>query len=339
MIQQGDSIAQAALSEGVPEAEALVHRQPTPAEVLSWLPKNATPAQQDSAIQAHIKPSEIHWSSRPDTLHLPGQPVGKSWRDVSLPKYYKESFFSRSPLFHPELPGGRMGVAGDPIPYSVAADNVITGLLLACFVIGIVAFRKSRGFIGRQAKHFFYVQHGETTAVTETASELRFQFFLMLQTCLQLALLFFFHTRATLSDTFIVDQYQVIGWFSGAFLVYFLLKIVIYTVTNLTFFDRKRNEQWLKSILFIVSIEGLLLFPASTLVAYFGLQVGHAVVYTFVVIVLLKIMLFCKSYLIFFKQNGSYVQNILYFCTLEVMPVLALWGTLATINAYLKINF
>ena len=28
--------------------------KPTPAEVLSWLPKNATPAQQDSAIQAHI---------------------------------------------------------------------------------------------------------------------------------------------------------------------------------------------------------------------------------------------------------------------------------------------
>ena len=27
----------------------------TPKEVLSWLPKDATPAQQDSAIQRHIK--------------------------------------------------------------------------------------------------------------------------------------------------------------------------------------------------------------------------------------------------------------------------------------------
>ena len=33
------------------------HHQLTPAEVLRWLPKDATPAQQDSAIQAHIRPS------------------------------------------------------------------------------------------------------------------------------------------------------------------------------------------------------------------------------------------------------------------------------------------
>ena len=43
----------------------------TPKEVLSWLPADATPAQQDSAIQRHIKISEIHWSEQPDTLHLP----------------------------------------------------------------------------------------------------------------------------------------------------------------------------------------------------------------------------------------------------------------------------
>ena len=65
----------------------------TPKEVLSWLPKDATPAQQDSAIQRHIKASEIHWSTQPDTLHMPGHSKGKSIRDVSLPQYYRESFF------------------------------------------------------------------------------------------------------------------------------------------------------------------------------------------------------------------------------------------------------
>ena len=73
------------------------HWQPTPAEVLSWLPKNATPAQQDSAIQAHIRPSEITWSQQPDTLHLPGHTRGHSWRDINLPQYYRESYFTGKP--------------------------------------------------------------------------------------------------------------------------------------------------------------------------------------------------------------------------------------------------
>ena len=74
------------------------HRPLTPAQVLSWLPRDATPAQQDSAIQAHFKPSEIHWSEHPDTLHLPGHSPGVDLMKADLPQYYKESFFSKSAL-------------------------------------------------------------------------------------------------------------------------------------------------------------------------------------------------------------------------------------------------
>lgn len=38
------------------------HHELTPAEVLSWLPRTATPAQMDSAIRANIKPCKITWS-------------------------------------------------------------------------------------------------------------------------------------------------------------------------------------------------------------------------------------------------------------------------------------
>ena len=86
-MQQEDSIASAEMQQGRLGAAVRVQKQPTPAEVIGWLPKNATPEQQDSAIQAHIKPSKIRWSNRPDTLDLPGQPVGKSRRDVTLPRY------------------------------------------------------------------------------------------------------------------------------------------------------------------------------------------------------------------------------------------------------------
>ena len=58
------------------------------------LPKDATPAQQDSAIRAWFHPGEIHYSDMPDTLHLPGHGVGRNLKEVNLPQYYRESFYS-----------------------------------------------------------------------------------------------------------------------------------------------------------------------------------------------------------------------------------------------------
>ena len=97
MTQQNDSIVLNADGE-ITAAEGAMEQtltwQPTVRQVLSWLPANATPEQQDSIVQAHIKPCPITWSEQPDTLHLPGWPVGHSFRDVSLPKYYRESYFA-----------------------------------------------------------------------------------------------------------------------------------------------------------------------------------------------------------------------------------------------------
>lgn len=214
------------------------HFQPTPAQVLSWLPRNATPEQQDSAIQANIKPSEITWSQQPDTLHLPGHSKGKSWRDVNMPKYYRESYFTGKPFFHPELFGGRLGVAGDPVPYSIARDNVITLLLLGCFVLALIAYAKSKGFILRQAKDFFRPPHNEKlTSISETSGELRFQLFLVLQSSLLMALIFFFYVQRNITDTFIIDQYQAIGVFAAIITAYAMLKAVAYSVTGWVFFD------------------------------------------------------------------------------------------------------
>ena len=338
MVQQTDSIQIGASEANVPQ-EPIKHKELTPKRVLSWLPKDATPAQQDSMVRAHIKPSEIRWSTMPDTLHLPGHPAGKSFRDVSLPQYYRESFFSKDSLFHPELPGGRLGVAGDPIPYTVSNDNFVTSLLLLCFVLACIAFSQSRQFIKRHADNFFRTPNYGTTEITETSNEVRFQLFFVLQTCLLLSIGFFLYSRATLSDTFIIEQYQVISIYTALIVGYFALKFLLYTMVNLVFFDRKKNGQYLKTFLFLVSVEGVLLFPMVMLVTYFGLLPHAIAVYALIVIGIVKILSFYKSYIIFFKRKRAFLQIILYFCALEAVPLAALFGGLQLVSHYLKINF
>ena len=324
------------------QGDSVVHHHTTltPAMVLSWLPRSATPAQQDSAIQAHIKPSEIRWSTRPDTLHLPGHDKGRSMLDVDLPQYYREGFFSKDSLFHPELPGGRYGVAGDPVPYTVQHDDVITSLLLLLFVLATIAFSNSRHFVVRQTKNFFSTNREGMTEITETAVEIRFQAFLTFLNSLLLSILFYFYTLNFIGETFLLDsQYHLIAIFLGLTVVYYLVKTLLYTIVNNVFFDGKKNRQWMKSFLFITSIEGVLLFPLVVVWTFFDISIQNAVFYVVIVISIVKILELFKCFLIFFRQNVVKLQIILYFCTLEIIPMVLLWGALVFMANSLKINF
>jgi hypothetical protein len=314
-------------------------RPQTPYQVLRLLPKDATPAQQDSAIQAWFQPGEIHYSEQPDTLHLPGHDVGRNLKDINIPQYYRENFFSKDTLYHPEINGGRLGMAGDPIPYAIRNDDTITALLLVSFVIALMAFAASRNYIARQLKTFFYPQKAGMDA-TETSGEFRAQVYFLLLTCLLLALFYFLYTQEFVASTFVLsDEYLLMVIFFGVFCGYYALKAFLYTGVNLVFFDSKKNEQWLRTTLFINGAIGVFLFPAVMLLTYFDVTSKTIIYYLLVVLVFVKILTFYKCSAIFFRQNILYLQIILYFCTLEIIPLIALWGGLEVIVNALKINF
>ena len=310
-----------------------------PYQVLRMLPRDATPAQQDSAIQATFQPKQVRYSSRPDTLHIPGHGIGKSFRDVSLPKYYKESFFSNDTLLHPEIAGGRYGVPGDPVPYTVRSDDTLSLLLLFSFIIVMVSYAKSKQFIIRQAKSFLYLTHRESS-ISETSNEIRFQLFMVVLTCLLWSVLQYFFTIHYISTTFVLpSQYHLIAIYFAMNVGYFILKAFLYTSVNNIFFGRKKNLQWLKSLLFIASCEGVLVFPPVLLQSYFDLPIQTVSIYAFSMVVFVKLLTIYKSYTIFFHKTPYFFQIILYFCALEAVPMAVFTGALAITGNYLKINF
>ena len=335
-----------ATAEGVEETHEASPPSPyqathvTPYQVLRKLPKDATPAQQDSAIQAVFRPKQITYSSRPDTLHLPGHDVGKNFLDADLPTYYRENFFSADTLLHPELNGGRFGVAGDPVPYSLRNDNVITLTILLCFILTLVAFRMSSRFLLRQVKNFFYVSHSGPTFVSETTSEVRFQFFLVLQGCLMLSIFQYQYTKTYISDTFILSShYLLTAIFLAVLLGYFFCKWVLVSLVDKIFFEARDHLQWAKAQLFLTAIGGVLIAPAILLQIFFDMDIEKATVYLLSVFILIKILLFYKCYVIFFKRIGSFLQIILYFCALEIVPPFSIWGCLLLISNCLKVNY
>lgn len=330
-----------------PSVPAASHAAPAPSpgyhsprEILSRLPQNATPEQQDSAIRANYKFPQIDWSRRPNPMRTPQTHVDTSHKfSLKKPMYHSKSMVQPDSIYRPEYAVYRQGVAGDPVPYSIASDNLITSILLGCFILAMVSIAKSGNFIQRQFKNFFHTQREGTTIITETSSELRFQFFLLMQTALLLSLIFFFYTKTFVGESFSIPQYYIIGIYTGIITAYFMLKALLYLVVNWVFFDRKKNEQWMKSGLFLVSTEGIALFPVVMLLAYFNFPIDSTVIYTAFVIILAKLLSFYKTYLIFFRKNTAFVQSFLYFCAFEMMPLGVLWGVLVLTDNYLKVNF
>jgi len=261
--------------------------------------------------------------------------------DIHLPNYYKENFFTqKDTLYRTELPGSSYGTAGTPIPYSAHSDNVLTALLLCLFIMAVIAFSNVKGFVVRQARNFLYLPHEGTTEVTETATEVRFQLFIVFQTSLLLALLYYFYTLQTVGESFFLDsQYLLIVVFLAIILVYFFVKTLLYGVVNNVFFDGKRKGQWIKFYLFIITVEGMFLFPAVLVQAYFDLSIQNVETYLIIVLIFVKLLTIYKCYIIFFRRNVVCLQIILYFCALEMIPLLALWVALGITTNSLKINY
>jgi hypothetical protein len=326
----------------MPEGIVEVHptRPQTPYQVLRSLPKDATPAQQDSAIQAWLEPREINYSEQPDTLHLPGENIPKDLKVVNLPQYYRENFFSRDTLYHEELSvQNYFGIAGDPVPYSYANDNLVTSLLIIGFLIIAFSFSKMPNFIVGQTKNFIHPSKN-SLSLSETSGEIYMQIVLTGLTCIVYSLLYYLYATEFVAKTYVTSsEYVLLGIFLGMFVGYYLLRFGLYTIVNNLFFNSSDNKNFLTSLLYISTLEGLLLYPALALLASMHLPMQNAIWYCIAVLVLVKIMTFYKSFTIFFKQNGGFLQIILYFCALEMIPLITLWGGLSVIVDILKINF
>lgn len=127
-----------------------------PKTIIESLPIDATPAQQDSAIQAQLPKRERMRSAQPDTLNLPGWhiPSGKlslATLDIS----YEQNFAASSSYYHPEIQFKPTGISATPLPYQLRQDNGITGILLCCFLITTIILGQSKKHIKQHLKNLF----------------------------------------------------------------------------------------------------------------------------------------------------------------------------------------
>ena len=127
----------------------------------------------------------------------------------------------------------------------------------------------------------------------------------------------------------------------GAFFLNVLDKVTphLHHITGLDPEEHKGNESINHILLFVLAIAGMLVAPAVLLQIFFDIDGEKCFIYLMGLFILVKILLFYKCYVIFFKGIDSILQIILYFCALEIIPPFSMWGALLLISNCLKVNY
>lgn len=311
--------------------------QPTfnPKHIIESLPTDATPTQQDSAIQAQLPQREKIRSERPDTLNLPGWDIPSSQETLLTHNIYRpESFFNPSPYYHSELPYHRQGMISEPVSYTLRNDHVIIGLLLLCFFVTAHIFAHNKKTVKQQLQDFcLHRADRERSFPVKTEQEIRSTAFLYLQTGLLAGIFFFGYTQMT-GNIFMprIPSYALLAIYIAICLTYIGIKQMAYLFINWIFFDKKSQNSWLKSYILLMNAESVLLFPVVLTIVFFDFSAHHTILLPLFVVFFLKLLLFYKTFCYFSLTIHAILHLIVYFCTVELLPIFCLWQTLTKIN-------
>lgn len=248
--------------------------------------------------------------------------------------FYEQSMFPQADCYHPEVKFRYSGMPAEPLPYRMRSDDGVTGLLLCCFVMTMLIFARNKKYIRQQVQDFFFgrINRQSLFSVT-TGREMRHTLFLHMQTGL-LTGLFAFSYTLSVCDMFMapVSHFVLLGIYVVCCWCYLGIKQLLYTFVNWIFFDKEQRIAWMKAYSFLISAEGLLFFPLALVTVYLDLHPHNVILWFCLLMGLAKLLLFYKTFSIFFPNFYGLLHLIVYLCALEILPACTLWKALTLTN-------
>ena len=254
----------------------------------------------------------------------------------------KLGFFSGSEWACPDSVMRLVGVSGEPVPYRLSNDVFITVTLLVCLFVACFVVGRSMHALGLQAKSFFRLRDRNEDFSLKSESEVKDQFFVILLESVVMSLLFvslftFVSSNPQFSTFNFQMSYKVLLVDLGIMLAYFAYKYGMIRLFNWTFFRSVERQTWMRGYNLISFGKTVALLVLLTVILYTNLPNS---VYISIFVALLgvfELLVLYKTKQIFFGSIVGIVPAILYFCTLELLPLLFLWVILVQTNKILLI--
>jgi len=231
------------------------------------------------------------------------------------------------------------GMSGEPLPYLLHTDWMVTTLLLICILLTTIAFAKEKKYLLNRLKSSIASRERASMFDEATTTDVRYTFLLVLHSCILLGLcIYHYYTQAMPA---LLEKTVHIYLLGGAILLVFFLFIIkcaLYGFINWTFFQKVKNSAWMTSFFNLFIWLGILLLPVILVIIYFDISSQISLYLIGFLIIFAKISLFWKCFSNFFEKIHGAFHLILYFCALEILPDLIFWKGIELLNNNLILN-
>ncbi len=232
------------------------------------------------------------------------------------------------------------GLPGKPVAYCFREDNGITAALLLSFFLMVPVITRSWQYLADYCKDFFQVKERENLFTDRTDSQLSLRFLPVMQVALLAGIFVIVYAYENMPQTLAEISPTVVlcgGTLAAA--VFCLGKIILYQLVNNIFFDERRTALWADTYLLSLLLLGILWLPVALIVVFFNADFYLFSLLLLATLFVVKILLLYRCSRIFFSYFLGYLHLILYFCTLEILPLLMVWRILVFISSNQAIIF
>ncbi|MDE5608186.1 MAG: DUF4271 domain-containing protein [Muribaculaceae bacterium] len=125
------------------------------------------------------------------------------------------------------------------------------------------------------------------------------------------------------------------GATAGLMVAYYLFQLAAYSVVGYTFTDPQSAAQWCRGFNLSQGLLGFLLLPPALVLLFYPPLNIVAYIYAAVVYLAIRVSFIYKGFRIFYDSFGCLVYFILYLCTLELIPPIAVYSGAIALNGLL----
>ncbi|MEI7501662.1 MAG: DUF4271 domain-containing protein [Paludibacter sp.] len=218
-----------------------------------------------------------------------------------------------------QVPSGYVGIPHPSLPQT---DSWVFGALLTLFFLFILSVSKSSSIISDTLKSFFQINDRSSLLSKSNVGNFRFRFFLLefsIGVISLYAYLYFHNPTAELS----IVKY---AYYLLVTTLFFVLKSILFDLLGFVFLDRKVLKLAKESYFNIVFFVGTALFPVLIFQIYLPYDYSYTIqIISLLFIIIAYLFIALKLFQIFFDKLVASFYILLYLCTLEFLPLFALY--------------
>ncbi len=261
-----------------------------------------------------------------DTLEVASQDT----MVFGMKTFEPQGFFAGDTLCRAEVPYRPFGFAATATPFRLRSDGWSGLLLLVCLLLAANLVMRLRKKFREILRAVFLPVPGKTDEPI-VDDPLRYSTRLVAVCLLSLtaAMVTFTYTQHdAASYLFPETPYILFAAFFLLWIIYFLVKRMLTNFVNWVFFRREKIFTWKRAYTFLYVVEAMLSLVLALVVVFQPIPHEKVLLLSLCLVIFVKILLLFKTFQIFFPKMYGGLHLIVYFCTLEIMPLLVLWQVL-----------